>query len=86
MNKRMIFLLFGMLSFIGGIFLIMNSVPLGMDLVNGIITQAGHSFTDREIEIYLSSNIENVRTVGIAFLFVGGIIVCLFGTETRTKK
>lgn len=75
----------GGLVFLGGLVLIFNSVSFGMELLNIMITNVGHSFDAGEANVLLFSYIENVRVMGTGLLWFGGIMSTLFAIKLLYK-
>lgn len=83
-KKAAILLILSVVIFVAGMYLVINSVSLGTEQLNRMITELGHSLEQTEINLFLSAYIRNMQIVGISLISFGGIGIFLLG-EKMTK-
>lgn len=83
-KKAAILLILSVVIFVSGMYLVINSVSLGTEQLNRMITELGHSLEQTEINLFLSAYIRNMQIVGISLISFGGIGIFLLG-EKMTK-
>lgn len=80
-KKTVILLILSVVIFVVGMYLVTNSVSLGTEQLNRMITELGHSLEQTEINLFLSAYIRNMQIVGISLISFGGIGIFLLGEK-----
>ncbi len=72
-NLNIVHLIGSVIFFIAGIFILVNSLNLGDNVMTGVMARNGGSMNTDTYHLYLSEAICNFRWLGTAFIAVGGL-------------